>query len=161
MIIRFGFCEQYRTGMAPVCDDVFSDGMYIFIPTIRQSLENIVYNVQTQFMIFNLISEEGPTSSSTEIDCFEAGRIMFCYWYFIPCGGVGPSGTGLPRPLCMDECLTISADKCVSEWETAVSLLESNPGRVASGFGLPDCCDLAMLTGPAHNCCQPLGVFDS
>ena len=145
--------------MAPLCDDVLLDGAYVFIPTVRQSLQNIVNEVQTQFQIFEVINTEGRMSSSTEVDCFEAGRLMFCYWYFIPCG----SGTtpGLPQPLCMDECLTISVDKCVSEWETAISLFESNPGSVPNGFGLPDCCNLTSLTGPVHNCCQPLGVFNS
>ena len=151
---RYGFCEQYRSGTVPICDDVLVDGMYLFIPHIRGSLQNVVENVQSSLEIFDLISD----AEITDTNCFEAGRKMFCYWYFIPCG----RGTeiGLPSPLCMDECLTISEDKCVSEWNTAVSLLGTSPGKASSGFGLPRCCNLTEFIGPVHNCCQPLGNFD-
>ena len=135
--------------MAPSCEDVLKDGMYIFVPTVRVSLDNIVENVRVVFDVLNSFP------ASTGFDCFEAGRLLFCYWYFIPCG----SGTtpGLPRPLCMDECLAIAEQLCVSEAQTVEGLFVDAP----SEFVNPDCCNLTGLTGPIHNCCQPLGVFNS
>ena len=149
LIVSYGHCEQYRTGMAPLCDQVLKDGMYVFIPTVRISLENIVKNVENLFLVVDAIM-----SSNNGSKCFDAGHLIYCYWYFIPCG----SGTtpGLPRPLCLDECLAI-AEKCVSEAEASVGLFVDTP----TGFESPDCCNLTSLTGPLHNCCQPLGIFNS
>ena len=136
--------------MAPRCEDMLKDGMYIFVPTVRVSLENIVEIVSVVFEALN-----PPASSSTELDCFEIGRIAFCYWYFIPCGS--DTTPGLPRPLCMDECLTVIEQLCVIEAQVAVGLFIDTP----MGFELPDCCNLTALIGPVHNCCQPSGVFNS
>ena len=150
VIVSYGHCEQYRTGMAPSCEDVLKDGIYIFVPTVRVSLDNIVKNVEYLFQVL----ESG--SSPSGFDCFEAGRLVYCNWYFIPCGsGRTP---GLPHPLCTDECLAI-AEQCVSEVQASAGLFVNIP----SGFEPPppDCCNLTTLTGPVHNCCQPLGVFNS
>ena len=68
----YGHSEQYRTGMAPFCDQVLKVGMYVFVPTVRVSLENIVENVESLFAVFTIVA------SSAGFDCFETGRALFC-----------------------------------------------------------------------------------
>ena len=67
----YGHSEQFRTGMAPFCDQVLKDGMYVFAPTVQVSLENIVKNVESLFAVFNIVS------SSAGFDCFETGHALF------------------------------------------------------------------------------------
>ena len=129
--------------------------MYIFVPHERVSLENILTVEQKTFSILNpIVNLNSSLSTVSKIDCIEAGRQIFCHYLFIPCGV--DTEPGLPRPLCMDECLTFSEAECKVVWEAGIVVLNNALGNV----GELNCCNLTQLTGPVHNCCQPLEEYN-
>ena len=145
---RFGFCVPYEPGQG-LCDNFFSSDDFVFVPFERQSLRVIQEAVDGAFSLFTLLPDT---------ECFRAALAMFCYHYFIPCTS-SPGQPGLPRPLCLDECITVSVDRCSDEWNTGLTFVASEPQLRRFGLGLPDCCNLTRQIGPVHNCCQPLGEF--
>lgn len=135
------------------CDNYLSADDYVFVPFERQSLRTIQQAVHRAFRLLDFIL-------LVDTECFKAARAMFCYHYFIPCtSSLGEPG--LPRPLCLDECITVSVDRCAYWWDTAMEFVGTKPELQVLGLGLPDCCNLTEQIGPAHNCCQPLGEFQS
>ena len=146
---RFGFCVPYESGQG-LCDNFLSDDDFVFVPFERQSLRVIQEAVDGAFSLFTLLPDT---------ECFRAALAMFCYHYFIPCTS-SPGQPGLPRPLCLDECITVSVDRCSDEWNTGLTFVASEPQLQRFGLGLPDCCNLTRQIGPEHNCCQPLGEFE-
>ena len=149
---RFGFCVPYEPGhLRGLCDNYLSADDYIFIPFERQNLSRILEALEDALNLFTVLPDT---------ECISATLAIFCYHTFIPCTS-SPGSPGLPRPLCLDECITVSVDRCANEWNTGQSIGATDLRLTMLSLGLPDCCNLTRLIGPIHNCCQPLGLFQS
>ena len=112
-----------HAGQGP-CDNFLSADDYVFIPFERQSLSAVQEAVDGGLKLFALL----PVTK-----CFRAAIVMFCYHYFIPCTS-SPGQPGLPRPLCLDECIEISVDRCADEWSAGMTFVDSNPHLEMAGL---------------------------